>query len=321
MPAAVQPERILRELAELWSGLARKENGASTESGVLRACAMTLIAAAEDETDAQQASEVVGELMHDHPSRAIVLKPSSAGELDARVFAQCWMPFGGRQQICCEQIEIAAAAERLGDVPVLMFALLAPDLPVVLWCRGRRWFGEPHFAELLSFVDKLIVDSESFSDPVEAFNLIAQLQGEGNRIADLLWSRLTGWREIIAQALQTPADLDRAHAGSTLIVEGGGPTGSAAALYLGAWLSNAFPDKHLVIQPSEDGKLRSVTLDGFSFRSNDGSVEVRSGDKVYTSVLTRCSVQSAMREELSIILRDTIYEQAFAIAHNLARRG
>ena len=37
---------------------------------------MTLIVAAEDAQDAQAASEVLAELMHEHPSRAIVLKPS-----------------------------------------------------------------------------------------------------------------------------------------------------------------------------------------------------------------------------------------------------
>ena len=91
-------DAALKELAALWADLAQPNQGEATASGVLRACAMTLIVAAEDETDAQAASEVLAELMHEHPSRAIVLKPRDEGGLEARVFAQCWMPFGRRQQ-------------------------------------------------------------------------------------------------------------------------------------------------------------------------------------------------------------------------------
>ena len=94
--ASVQPERILKELAGLWSGMS-KGDSQGVNSGVLRACAMTLVVAAESESDAMAAGETLGELMHEHPSRAIVLRPSAKdGDLEARVFAQCWMPFGKR---------------------------------------------------------------------------------------------------------------------------------------------------------------------------------------------------------------------------------
>ena len=63
--------------------------------GVLRACAMTLLVVAEDDADAEHVRQTLGELMHDHPSRAIVLKATEGAELNARVFAECWMPLGG----------------------------------------------------------------------------------------------------------------------------------------------------------------------------------------------------------------------------------
>ena len=52
MPSAVQPERILKDLAKLWIDLG-KEDHQKGSAGVLRACAMTLIAAVEEEGDAQ----------------------------------------------------------------------------------------------------------------------------------------------------------------------------------------------------------------------------------------------------------------------------
>ena len=84
-----------------------------SSGGVLRACAMTLIVLAEDEEDAEQVRQTIGVLMHDHPSRAIVLRALEGADLNARVFAECWMPFGSNQQICSEGIEITADAENL----------------------------------------------------------------------------------------------------------------------------------------------------------------------------------------------------------------
>ena len=43
--------------------------------GVLRACAMTLVVAAENAADAERVRQTVGVLMHNHPSRAVILRP------------------------------------------------------------------------------------------------------------------------------------------------------------------------------------------------------------------------------------------------------
>src|SRR4051812_26404224 len=104
MSATIQPDRILRELSELWVGFGKQDGDQST--GVLRACAMTLIVVADAKEDAAAVGETLALLMRDHPSRAIVVRvvEQYKPELEARVFAQCWMPLGHRRQICCEQI-------------------------------------------------------------------------------------------------------------------------------------------------------------------------------------------------------------------------
>ena len=71
MSAAVQPEKILKDLQKLWVDLAKED---VHKGGVLRACAMTLIAAVEQEQDAQSSGETIANLMHQHPSRVIVMK-------------------------------------------------------------------------------------------------------------------------------------------------------------------------------------------------------------------------------------------------------
>ena len=108
MAASAAPETILGELAKLWVDLA-KENGADSSTGVLRAVTMTLIVLAEQGDDAVAISGTLVELMPEHPARAIVIRvaPGEERKLEARVFAQCWTPFGQRRHICSEQVEIA----------------------------------------------------------------------------------------------------------------------------------------------------------------------------------------------------------------------
>jgi hypothetical protein len=97
-PATIDPEKIRKELSELWVDLAKEKEGAA---GVLRACSMTLIAAVDEDDDPGQIGETIAMLMREHPSRAIVVRVRDSSEfyLSAQVLAQCWMPFGDRRQI------------------------------------------------------------------------------------------------------------------------------------------------------------------------------------------------------------------------------
>ena len=104
-----QPEQILKGLGKLWTTLGQEEKGQGKPT-VLRACAMTLIVATDEEDSGYISSQTISDLMKEHPSRGIVLCVDKEAErsLEARVLAKCWKPFGKAQQICCEEIEITA---------------------------------------------------------------------------------------------------------------------------------------------------------------------------------------------------------------------
>ncbi len=165
MPATIKPDKILKELANLWIETAAPAGGES--SGVLRACSMTMIVIADESEDTQGIAETLAQLMKEHPSRAIVIRLRDCTEpcLESRVFAQCWKPFGSRQHICCEQIEIIASDSSLQDVPAVVLPLVVADLPVILWCRSGRVTELPGFRELELLAQKVIFDSASFGDP------------------------------------------------------------------------------------------------------------------------------------------------------------
>src|SRR5438552_3537929 len=197
-----QPEQILKALTKVWTSLGEEE----TQQGkptVLRASSMTLIVATDEQDGGFSASQTISELMHEHPSRGIVLVVSDKAEkaLEARVLAQCWKPFGKAQQICCEQIEITAAPESWPNIGPTVIGIIPADLPVVLWCRhsaALKTSANPDqkagLEAVMNLASKIIIDS-SAEHPASAFDVIAQWRAKGRVIADLEWTRLTRWRE------------------------------------------------------------------------------------------------------------------------------
>ena len=190
-------EKIQRDLRDLWDSLGREHEG-----GVLRACALTLIVVAKDEEDAEAARKTLGVVMHQHPSRAFVLRmEASDAEADSRVFAECWMPFGGHQQICAEGVEITGSAKDLPEVARVLSPLRASDLPCVVWLRGGQGFGGESFSRVLDLADKVVVDTTS-ADPAIAIDHLRSMHKQGRRVADLAWTRLTCWRETLSHMVE-----------------------------------------------------------------------------------------------------------------------
>ncbi len=327
MTATVHPETILRELSELWVSLA-KQPGEGQASGVLRACAMTLIAVVDESEDPAGVSETLAELMHEHPSRAIVIRLSQSREpmLAARVLAQCWMPFGQRRQICCEQIEITASDASLPDLPGVVVPLTVPDLPVILWCRSSRLFELPDFPLLASVSQKAIVDSAAVVDSPRILGEISSFISAGRLVADLAWTRLTRWRELIAQIFENRcylaglAHVKRVRVGYT------GEERSSSAYYLAAWLLESLEkagSAATLVWESTSRTAISFESDAdwgcnVAIRTGEGaSVEVQINNLTTRAVFNPPSVYSLLREELSLTGRDRVFEAALERALKL----
>lgn len=318
MATAVQPERLLKDLAKLWRDLGK------SDEGVLRACAMTLIATVDGDADAQEVGEIIARLMHQHPSRVIVLRAATQEPdgLSARVFAQCWMPFGKRQQICCEQIEITASQEHLADLPKLVLGLIAPDLPVVLWCRSERLALDPAFQQLFPLTDKIIIDAATFSDSTAALNYARHWNQHGRNVGDLAWTRLTPLRELVAQSYDS--ERARAHLKDLQRIEisytGPEPVKTesmpACLHYLIGWFKSSLPVQVDVelgdTQPRYE--VRSIRLEApgsaTSLRITDSMVDISMNELTRRMSLPKRGACDLMREELSILEVDPTYRRS-----------
>jgi glucose-6-phosphate dehydrogenase assembly protein OpcA len=310
--ATIDAEQILRELHELWEQLDR---GAPGGGGVLRACSMTLAVAAQNQEDAAQARRTIGAIMHDHPCRALVLNTArEGGGFGARVFSECWIPFGGQEQICSEGVEIEASPDDFAEVARLWVSLRAPDLPMVVWCRGGDAFSLRAYDALFPFADKLILDSATVASAPRALAFLRSLRARGRRVADLEWTRLTGWREVIAHLFED-RKLDPTAVTSVRVAHGGNAP-SAGALYLASWIGHALPRAHVRFESG--GGIAGLRKVAFSAAGDElslaldhpGCLKVRVGGNEYRTSLPNRDEVALMREELKIIGADPPYEAA-----------
>ncbi|HWD00588.1 MAG TPA: glucose-6-phosphate dehydrogenase assembly protein OpcA [Candidatus Sulfopaludibacter sp.] len=297
----------MRELADLW--LSQGKHDQSDEAtGVLRACSMTLVVVTEAGDESGTLGETIAALMPEHPARAIIVRLAGAGErkLEERVYQQCWMPFGQRRQICCEQVEITASDDVIADLPPVLLPLAVADLPVIVWCRS------PRFIDNLEIGHKVIVDSALF--PVSRLHLSADYI-----LADLSWTRLTRWRQMLAQVFQnhdTLAALDRI---SRVTVRHPGATPTSSSLYLGTWVKDCLPSVELKYEEGEWSRAGDAPL-VISIRLEGEGISVelaRQDDRMVTTVngLAQCSnlpvvtEYSLMREELGLVRHDPTFER------------
>jgi len=319
MPAT-PPEKILKELADLWVSTS-KEGAAEAAQGVLRACTMTLIVMAEDGEDPVGLGETIAALMPEHPARTIVVRLTGAGgpALRQRVFAQCWMPFGQRRQICCEQVEITCSDASLRDVPSVVLPLEVPDLAVILWCRSPRLLDMAEFRTLAAMARRVVVDSEGLADAPSALNRLAGELANGMVLGDLAWTRLTRWRQALAQIFEDPRNASSLSGEARIVVSGAGAV-TTRALYMASWMADAVvaggASASVQIRTRAPRTFAELACGDFQARleRHDGHLVSTVNGVSQCTLLPKPDDYLLLREELGIVQRDLVFEKTLASA-------
>jgi len=316
----VEAPALLHELSQTWRSLGQEQG-----SGVLRACAMTLIVATAESDDPQMLGEILASVMRQHPSRMIVLRVCpKRDEIEARTSVQCWMPFGRGQQICSEWIEISAPMGRLAEVVPLLLGLTVPDLPVVFWVRHTALGASNALRPVLPLATRLIVDTSEALDAGPALAIVRSLASGQWRLADLAWGRITRWRKALAGLFAT---LPPPRTGS---LHWAGEKMSMPACYLDAWLRSSFPGLTLelsscdpVLPPARVGRIRVLLLSGpgldirLERPAGGSSVSVFANGLSSGLVFASLDEAALLGEELGIAARDHIFASALAVARGV----
>ena len=264
------------ELSALWRSAAEDPEA---KNAVTRACTLTLLIYVESDEAAYEMNELVAEVTRQNPCRAIimVLEPQAAPSgLEAWVSAHCHLPVAGEKQVCSEQITIRARGEAGQGLASVVLPLTVSELPIFLWWRAGDFSLPPYFDEILRVTQHVIVDTARFSPGAAHLqDLAAWLRKFRIQLTDLNWSRITPWRELIAQCFDSPDRrpyLDRLsevrieyEQGSARLV-----TQRAQGLLLTGWLASRLGWEFLKSEKREQAQPRT-----FYFQSAAGQVKVQ----------------------------------------------
>ena len=303
---------VQERLAELRSG----------ERGEARTQLLDLVVLAEDPREAERMARLLEQLPGNRPSRAIIaLAGHGARALDATAEVVTTPSPSGAGELRCELVRLAAGDEGAA-LPSLIAGLLLPDLPVFLLLRldPERW--EPLVKACWSLATRVVVDSTGERSGLHS--LPGLLAREPTRsVTDLSWTKLTGWRELVARLFDPPraaralTRLDRVqvtHAGRS----------EAQARLLAAWIlsrTHRHPSVELTSEPRRDmrsGSLICVVLtcgkERFEVvRVSEGVAELRTPYlDAQQARLWVPHLPMLVAEELGIYERDEGFEAAVA---------
>ncbi|HEX8679386.1 MAG TPA: glucose-6-phosphate dehydrogenase assembly protein OpcA [Chthoniobacterales bacterium] len=196
----VELGKIERELKKLWD-----EGGAV----MTRASLINLAVYSEAPDSLRTNTQLVAEITREHACRAIVIgaNPALRDEgVEAWISAHCHVTRAGSKQICSEQISFSLTGPTCQLLPSIVFSHLDSDLPFYLWWQGE--FHEPIDPQLWSWVDRVIYDSQQWSDFEMQLRLVETAQRDAKQrivLCDLNWARLVQMRLAIAQFFDAPA--------------------------------------------------------------------------------------------------------------------
>jgi glucose-6-phosphate dehydrogenase assembly protein OpcA len=224
-----------------------------------------------------------------HPSRTILLFPEPDADQDAltaEVDLRCFAGGGVAGQVCWEVVSVHLLGERAGSPASIVQPLLLPDLPAFLRWRGPLGTS-PGERELVSVIDRLVIDSSECPDLAFEFSEVAELFDDVI-VSDIAWARARPWREAVARLWPEAANAS--------LLRVAGP--EADAMLLTGWLRSRL-DRPVDLRHEPAGEIELVEVDG------KGVAPDRADRRTASDLLS---------DELDVFWRDRIYEEAVRAA-------
>ncbi len=207
-PREVDIGHVEKELSSLW-----QSSGDPGTHTAMRASSCNLLVFARNRTVAEEFPDILARIAEWHPCRSIVayVEPDArleAPDMHAWIRVLCQLPPSGGSRVCCETILLATRNRAKPDLPDTVSTLLIPDLPVYLYWRSFRAEDQDIIERLARFSRLMIVDShqtrENPQARLEVLQLLVDCPAEVE-MRDLNWSRITAWRDLIAQFFDSTA--------------------------------------------------------------------------------------------------------------------
>lgn len=140
------------------------------------------------------------------PARAIIaaIEPNAkVDEISGTATAVCSLD--GDKKISSERITLTCKGNLAARAASAMEAFLVPEIPTALVWLGRVHTDDPIFEDLANDAHRIILDSEytSIASVIHVASWARQ-QRNAPEIADLAWTRIATWQEMLARFFDDP---------------------------------------------------------------------------------------------------------------------
>ncbi|KJS55894.1 OpcA protein [Streptomyces rubellomurinus subsp. indigoferus] len=259
---------------------ARRASG-STAAGMV----LTLVIVT-DEGSAYDALKAANEASREHPMRTLAVikragrSPRARAEtrLDAEILV-------GTDAGSGETVILRMHGELVAHAQSVVLPLLLPDAPTVVWWPENAPL-HPAQDPLGALAQRRITDAVTAESPVGQLAQRAQSYTPGD--TDLAWTRITGWRSMLAAALdQRPSHITAA------VVEG--ESYNPSVELLGLWLTNRL---HVPVERVVTG---GPGITAVHLRTKDGDITLDRPD----GLLGTLSMPGSPDRQVALKRRDT----------------
>jgi len=279
-------------IADVEAALSRLRAASAPEGRApnLRTSVMTHLAWVPEQWVDQARAALAG-MAERHPSRSILLLPdpdAGADRIDANVSLESYALPGMDRDVCTDVVELHLRGKRAKAPASVVEPLLVSDLPVFLRWRGEPPWESQELEQLVTLVDRLIVDSTEWDDLPYPYRRLAQLF-ERTAVSDIAWARTSRWRELLASLWPDVANVN------TIRVHGT----SAQGHLIAGWLRSRLGRDDIALEILEAPRLEGIDLDGASAPFPPGDPPVPS---------------DVLSDELDRFTRDPVYEAAVLAA-------
>jgi glucose-6-phosphate dehydrogenase assembly protein OpcA len=199
----VRPEQIEDELTFLWHLAA--DNMRISQNMNVRTSVLNLLICAFDTQSAYTVSSLLRDMASTHIARVTLVildqNKDAPTEVTTWVTLRSFPVISDVMRHHFEQVTISLSGEAVRHATTIVQPLLKPDLPIYLWWTDDLPDDPALFQRMIGVSDRAIIDSSDFLTPTESICQLATLleATPDCAVSDLNWSRLTPWRELIAQ--------------------------------------------------------------------------------------------------------------------------
>jgi glucose-6-phosphate dehydrogenase assembly protein OpcA len=242
---------IERELAQ------KRDEAAGGHQGA-RAHVVDLVAYTTSPSIASEVHEAVAGARSNRPSRALIAvgDPAASDVVgETEVFAE---PPSDRDALVCSEVVRLTGPPDSDALAAMVASLLVPDLPVfVLWLAPPD-FDRPPFPALRTLATRIVTDSIRHPSTLDA--LPGMIANGPQVVTDLAWTKITGWREILAGLFDLPDHARLLGQLETVEIQYVRGSDSQARLFAGWLASTTGTTPRTTLDPVEHSDMRAGSL-------------------------------------------------------------